>query len=482
MKRFLIDLHAETTPFPHYWENCVGSCHALTGLREDWRIQLKKCHKELGFRYIRFHGLLNDDMSVCTKEKEGLRYSFYNVDVLFDFILGIGMKPLVELSFMPEALASGTKTVFHYKGNVTPPRDYKEWGTLIEKLTRHLVSRYGIEEVRSWYFEVWNEPNLKSFWSGTQEEYFLLYRYAAEAIKRVDEKIPVGGPATAADAWIPEFREYCGKNHIPLDFISTHHYPTDVTLGHGLDMEERLARSERGILTKNAQKSRMEAGKLPLFYTEWNTSPSCTDPLHDEPYAAAFIIKTLADNQGLVNFYSFWTFSDIFEELSFPSMPFHGGFGLLNLHGVPKPSYRAFELMHNIGTERLPVVSEAESDVEVLAVKGDNKLSIIVHQYNIPRSPAKEENVRIAVKGIKKGARAVLERIDEEHANPKRRWVEMGCPEYPDKSQIDELMESSRMVEERIECGWENDHMVFELKVPPQGIAALTISWQAENV
>jgi xylan 1,4-beta-xylosidase len=167
---FFVDAKSAGKPFAHYWELCVGSCHAVMGLRSDWREQLEKAHRELGFEYVRFHGLLNDEMSVCTKDADGsLRYSFFNIDSIFDFLLKIGMKPFIELGFMPEALASGTETCFHYKANVTPPADYDLWATMIKTLTRHFIERYGTAEVRSWFFEVWNEPNLKFFWAGSKE-------------------------------------------------------------------------------------------------------------------------------------------------------------------------------------------------------------------------------------------------------------------------------------------------------------------------
>ena len=183
---FFCNLAEPTTPLPHFWEHTVGSDHAPVALRADWRQQLKRSHDELGFQYVRFHGLLSDDMGTLVREKNKLLYSFFNADQVFDFLISIGIKPFVELSFMPRALASGNKTVFNYKANVTPPHDYKQWATLIYKLVSHWVERYGVKEVREWFFEVWNEPNLKSFWTGTQRDYFKLYRYTAEAIKKVD--------------------------------------------------------------------------------------------------------------------------------------------------------------------------------------------------------------------------------------------------------------------------------------------------------
>ena len=208
MIKFEVDAASSGSPFPHFWELCVGSCHAVMGLRSDWREQLEKAHRDLGFRYVRFHGLLDDDMSVCMRDsavfsgdgKGGLRYCFFNIDSLFDFLLTIGMKPFIELGFMPSVLASGTTTCFHYRANVTPPAHYEEWGGLIKALTQHLVDRYGLEEVRTWFFEVWNEPNLKYFWAGSQQEYFSLYEHAVRAIKSVDGQLRVGGPATSINA------------------------------------------------------------------------------------------------------------------------------------------------------------------------------------------------------------------------------------------------------------------------------------------
>lgn len=304
-----------------FWTKCVGSCHAATALREDWRRQLKTCREEFGFEYVRFHGLLDDDMSVCLRNEDGsIQYSFFNIDSIIDFLLDIGMKPFIELSFMPSALASGSKTVFHYLGNITPPKSYDEWADLIGAIASHLVQRYGAGEVRKWFFEVWNEPNLDMFWAGTMQEYFQLYQCAAMAIKNVDSKLVVGGPATAIDAWIPELRAFCSKQGVPLDFISTHHYPTDAAFGLGLDMEEQMARSVRGVLTARTRKALEEARPLPLYYTEWNNSPSPRDNYHDTSYNAAFIVKTIIDNMGILDCYSFWTFSDIFEESGFSSI------------------------------------------------------------------------------------------------------------------------------------------------------------------
>lgn len=475
MRNFVVDLKSERIDFPHYFEQCVGSCHAATGLREDWRIQLRKCKEELGFKYVRFHGLLNDDMSVCTKNQGNTVYSFFNIDSIFDFLLSIGMKPFIELSFMPEALASGTTTCFHYKGNVTPPKDYKEWGDLIEALTAHLVDRYGLDEVKEWFFEVWNEPNLTYFWAGTQEQYFRLYKSAAEAIKKVHNDLKVGGPATAVNAWIPDLINFCRKENVPLDFISTHHYPTDVALGHSFNMEEMMSTSPRGVTKEMCEKARKEAEGYPLYYTEWNNSPSCRDSYHDDPFAAAFVMKSIFDNTGLVDMYSFWTFSDIFEEMPQPSTPFYGGFGLLNMHGIPKPTYGTFELLHRSGNKRMEVAQEENSMVEASAVIDNEKLMIFVYNHNMPLNPIEDADVQIKVKGLESFKSAYIERIDENHSNPKKNWIEMGSPEYLKQKDVKELIGLSELKKEAVEIVNDNDEGIITFSVPKHGVSVITI-------
>lgn len=283
---FFCDLAEATTPLPHFWEHTVGSDHAPVALRADWQNQLKRAQRELGFQHVRFHGLLSDDFGIVVQNNNGLLYSFFNCDQVFDFLRSIGMRPFVELSFMPTPLASRNKTVFGYKANISPPRDYKQWSRLIERLLSHCVERYGKREVSEWFFEVWNEPNLSSFWSGNQRDYFRLYRYTTEAIKKIDDSFKVGGPATAKSQWIEDFVDFCDRNKVPADFISTHHYPND-GFDHLGSTEEQLFKSQRGIMRQVAEDTRRHAGNRPVYYTEWNASSDSRNPLHDEPYAAA---------------------------------------------------------------------------------------------------------------------------------------------------------------------------------------------------
>ncbi len=374
-------------------------------LRADWREQLARAHDELGFRHVRFHGLLDDDMGTLVRENERIIHSFFNADSIMDYLIAIGMRPFVELSFMPRALASGATTVFNYRGNVTPPKDVGQWCALIGRLVGHWVERYGVREVRNWLFEVWNEPNLAAFWTGSQHDYFEFYRRTAVAIRGVDARLRVGGPATAMNAWIREFVDYCRAAKAPLDFITTHHYPTDAFGAPGDDTVTQLAKSRRSVLREQAQDVRRQAGDLPVYYTEWSSSSNPRDPLHDEPYAAAFAVKTILEVAGLVQGYGWWTFSDLFEEKFFPAQPFHGGFGLLNLQGVAKPVYRAFELLHGVEGEQLRG-DGAHPTVDAWVVRGRDRVTAIVTNFALPRHPVRDERVEIVLERCAAAPRA----------------------------------------------------------------------------
>lgn len=464
--------------YPHYWEYCVGSCHAATVLREDVREQIRKAHKDCGFTHLRFHGLFDDDMSVVFSPMMGFGepvISFYNIDNIFDFLLETGMKPFVELGFMPTSLASGTQICFHYKGNVTPPADYGKWNAFIRKFAEHLIERYGKEEVESWPFEVWNEPNLNFFFDGTQEDYFKLYENTARSLKEVDENIRVGGPATSVNAWIPEFIGFCKKNQVPLDFITTHHYPSDDPLstmgmnGPGKkgsmvadpEMEQKMQdmspeemqklieqftrhenKNPRDILAQMTKKAKEEAGDYPLYYTEWNGSIE-----YDTCYQAAFVAQTLSYNHGLVEGYSFWTVSDIFEEMGMKPGPFKNEFGIQTNHGIAKPVYRLFQALHEAGDIRLQTEGSHER-AEVLALKKDGEVMVFVYNHDLERRNVQREEIELTLEGrVKSVTKAV---IDEYHCNPLKAWEDMGRPEYLKKEHLRVLEEASKLIYEEV--------------------------------
>lgn len=513
MKQFSLDIASPTRPLEKYWELCVGSCHATTALREDYRRQLTRCQRELGFRYLRFHGLFDDDMSVLRADEFTGEYilSFTNIDSIFDFLLSINMKPFIELGFMPDCLKSKNTTVFHYEGNTAPPADYDRWAWFIGEFVRHLLARYGRDEVRQWFFEVWNEPNLGDkesllgFWSGSQEDYFHLYRVTAQAVKALDASLRVGGPATSNNAWIPEMVRFCKTSGTPIDFISTHHYPTDVVLGYGVEDSQNFARPpedrsdlaamkkykeeysvfashlwekvDRGVVTEMTKKAAQEAQGLPVYYTEWNSLAGLPS---DGPFGASFIAKTVLDGVGLVKGYSYWTFTDIFEEGGMPSAAFHGGFGLLTLQGVPKASYRAFELLHLLG-EGLYEAKLAEGTVDVYAVRKEasNAVQLLTVNHHALQHPIERETVRVRLTGLPtapaEGLPMDILRVDDTHANALRCWEEMGRPEYVTRAQIAQLNAASELEREHTRLPAADGAAEVVLELPPMGIALATI-------
>ena len=471
---FRVDATGPTTPLPHVWEHTVGSGRALHALRGDWQAQLRQARQELGFRRVRFHGLLSDEIGTLVRQEDALLYSFHNVDVICDALLDMDVRPFVELSFMPTAIASGDQTVFRYQGNVSPPNDMGAWTALIRRLCEHWIERYGREELRRWHFEVWNEPNLDEFWAGTRSDYFTLYRHTAHAIKEIDPDLRVGGPATARNKWIPEFLGFCERHDVPVDFVTTHHYPTDAFGSPGDDTETRLGKAARGVLREQAARARREAGAKPLYYTEWNSSSNSRDPLHDQPYAAAFVTKTVLEAAEIVQGYAFWTFTDIFDETYFPSLPFHGGFGLLNLHGIAKPSYRAFEALHGLGEKRLGVTGR-HATVDAWAVRRGRDLTVILTNHALPRHPIGHEEVRVEVIGGRVPGKAYVQRIDDRNANGPAAWREMGAPEYPSRKQVEEILEASRLRRDPMEVGGSEGVLHLSVELPPHAVAVVTL-------
>jgi xylan 1,4-beta-xylosidase len=379
---FNVSTTAPTQAFTHFFETSVGSGHMSLTAREDWRTHMRMAARDLGVKRIRGHGLLDDDMSVSYAYG---KHAFYNIDSLVDLLLSIGMRPIFELSFMPDWLASGPDQVCHYKGNTDPPKNYTEWGELIGALGSHMVSKYGEDTASEFVFEVWNEPN-DQFWRGgetygppgftKQTSYFELYKHAALALKAASPKLQVGGPATCCAAcWLQDFVKFMDNNSIPYDFISTHAYSSCSMEGLGdVGRVVRMIGTAMSDL-KNATSGdhpNHPAGKTPPWLiTEFGDScsqgigdsshsqffPSAIHDMIDQSSYITATIDRLAGSPGEPQALSYWAISDVFEESFFPvhNESFHGMFGLINLHGVPKPSYRAYQLLHETGTARLQV-------------------------------------------------------------------------------------------------------------------------------
>ena len=452
-----IDFKTEKGPLNTMFKECVGAGRANEGLRADWQQQLAYVKKQCGFKFIRMHGLLTDDMAVYSEDKNGnSQYNYMYVDVLFDFLQSIGIKPFVELGFMPSRLASGNKTIFWWRGNVTPPKDYNKWEALIRNLTVHFTERYGAEEVKSWYFEVWNEPNLDGFWAGSKEEYFKLYQYTANAIKSVNPSYRVGGPGTAGAAWESEMIDFCVKNAVPIDFVSTHSYGVkqgylDEFGNSGTVLDKNPMSVSGDVIQSRKEIGASQKPNLELHYTEWSASYTPADPIHDSYHEAAYVLQKLKQVESAANSMSYWVFTDIFEESGPRFTPFHGGFGLLTIQGINKPAFYAYQFLNQLGDMEL-VNNDASSiacknrngDIQVLAWDFTNTHpgdSVNNQVYYIKDLPAAEKGkLTLRVTNVPEGNYALeISKVGYHSNDAFSTYLSMGSPAQLSKQQVEHI-------------------------------------------
>lgn len=435
----------------------IGAGRANEGLRADWQQQLATVQREIGFRYIRFHGLLCDDMGVYSEDAQGRPlYNFQYIDALYDRLLELHIRPFVELSFMPAKLASGTKTVFWWKGNITPPKDMSRWNGLIAALMQHWIERYGIDEVSRWPFEVWNEPDLDIFWSGTQAEYFELYRNTAETIKRACARCRVGGPSSAYYRWEQPWLRFVAEQHVPADFLSTHTYAVRTGAVDVDGTALTLSDTRPDAITGRVRQSRewiaqSTTPNLELHYTEWSTSYTPTDFLHDQYLSAAFILEKVRETAYLAQSMSYWTFTDIFEENGPRFSAFHGGFGLMNYQGIRKPAYFAYRFLGQLGDQDLRVSDQQSwvtrtADGSVRAIvwdfvpKATPEGSNNQHYFRQELPAAEAPPAHLRLTGMRPGHyRMRLTRVGYRSNDAFTAWLRLGSPAQLTRAQVAEL-------------------------------------------
>ncbi|MGI8772257.1 MAG: GH39 family glycosyl hydrolase [Acidobacteriaceae bacterium] len=440
-----IDTHAQTTPFPHFWEEMFGSGRANLTLRESYRDDLRAVKQVTDFRYVRFHAILHDENGVYNEDEHGVPvYNFAYVDQIYDGLLKNGVRPVVEISFMPRKLSFNPDALhpFWYKQNVSPPKSMEKWDGLMTAFAQHLVQRYGIDEVAQWYFEFWNEPNI-DFWGGVprQKTYFEMYDHTAHDLKAVSPRLRIGGPATAAASWIPEFLKHTTGNNIPVDFVSSHGYADD-TVENLFGTNEDILMDDRVCRAIGKVRTQMQAagkGNLPLFWTEWNVQGM--DESRDTTFVGPALANTVRECDGLVNMMSFWTFSDVFEEGGPIPKPFEGNFGLRAEGGINKPSYYDFGLLHQLGETRL---ANPSKNVIVTRTK-DGGLAIAAWNLVDPGQHGSTKTVTLAFRGVPAAARVALQRVDSEHGNVLPAYAAMGKPVYPTPAQVEQLNRETKL-------------------------------------
>lgn len=509
--KYFIPKQAKVHPYWPHWKFCVGSGHAPLALRTDYVRMLKQIHEELGIQYVRFHGIFSDDMNVVVSLNDirpgkgcehFVEWNFHKIGMAYDNILECGMKPFVELSFMPKAFASGEEEcMFYYKGNITPPKDYDVWAEFIRKFVEYLIHRYGLEEVRTWYFEVWNEPDLPIFFAGTKADYYRLYQVTAKAVKSVDFQLRVGGPATAGSKWVGSFLAYCKEHHAPVDFVSTHQYAGDPIGGidNTADLEEEyppfpkmeadytevLQGMENGSVLDglrrlmpdkseleelpshgfavNAEIVKQQAGDLPVFYTEWNENAIFSAESNDTRKVAAYDLKATLDTEKLVDVSSIWCFSDLFEEFHHFPEEFHGGFGMLTSNGIPKPVYHMLRLLGRVAEDRIELGEDATNhEIGIAAFKDANTMQIFLFRQKMTNWELPEEMISLEVETDGNPGAVYVTKIDEEHCNPYKIWLEMGKPQDLTREEVNQIKEQSMPVKELLSYKYEDGKVKVE--------------------
>jgi xylan 1,4-beta-xylosidase len=444
-ERVEIDARTQGSPFPHFWEQMFGSGRAILSLRESYRDDLRAVKQITDFRYVRFHAILHDEVGVYNEDEHGNPvYNFAYVDQIYDGLLKNGVRPFVEISFMPRKLAFNPDALhpFWYKPNVSPPKSMDRWDDLMRHFARHLIDRYGIDEVSTWYFEVWNEPNI-DFWNGIprQRSYFDLYEHTARDLKSVSPRLRVGGPSTAAAAWVDDFLKFTSTNHVPVDFVSTHAYADDTVEDlfgdqEEIPMDERVCRAVAKV--HNEIKS-SASPNLPLFFTEWNVQGAMG--VRDSIFVGPALANTVRQCDGMVDLMSFWTFSDVFEEGGPIPRPFVNGFGLRAKGGIDKPSYYAFELLHELGQERLP-----NNAHDVIVTKNANgELEVATWNLADPGQRGEVKTIDLDFEHVAPAARVNIQRIDDDRGNVLKAYAAIGQPVDPTPDQVELLNKESAL-------------------------------------
>ena len=474
--RLAIDFQQRTGSLPHYWERSAGSDRTVVGLRDQWRQDLLRVRRETGIQSVRCHGLFDDEMGIAAHGSGS--FNFLYVDQIYDFMLDHGVRPFVELSFMPEAFASSANRIFAYKGNVSPPTNWQDWHDMVFAFTEHCVKRYGIAEVAGWKFEVWNEPNI-SFWAGSQEQYFELYRQSASAVKKVDRRIPIGGPATAQLDWIPDLIQYCVRQNVPLDFVSTHVYPDDPQKhifgqDHLYPFEQVIP---RGLELVKHQVESSKMPKLPIWLTEWSSQ----NP--------AFIADTIKNCIGLTEAMSYWTFSNVFEEGGVPSGIFNQTFGLIDQWGIARPSLHAFAMLHKLGDTLVhsdpgPLMATLQPDGSAAVllwnliptsagnVANGNPLAATSGSN---QSEGRTKRFRMELKGLK-ALSIEISNVNAQAGSGLPKWKQMGSPRYPTGEEIKQLKFAAELPPPEVRpFPGSPASSELSIEVPPDGLVLLEI-------
>lgn len=388
-----VDAAASGKALVHHWRNFVGIARAKDLLYGDVQEMLRQLQRDVGFKYLRFHGILSDDMLVCQRGKDGqLQFNFTLVDKVLDFVLSVGLKPLIQFSFMPKALAEDPNhTVFANPVVISMPAHIEEWNQLVFQFLTHIRSRYGQQEVRSWLYSVWNEPDTsrEMFGFADRNDFFTLYQDTWRVVKSFDEELVFGSPSlfpATEDSyqWLREYLRFARECGCAPQFLDVHYYSDNFqNLPHHAASFSSPARFNKDpdhfskfldhLLRFTAEENFSD---LPLYITEWNLTVSHRNLINDTCFKATHLAKNFLENYDRVQAVGYWALTDFLDELFPASVLFHGGMGLFTTNGIKKPAYHAMAMMAKMGDELL----EAGEGYFITRRAGDN-LAVILYNY-----------------------------------------------------------------------------------------------------
>ena len=475
----VIDASAPAHPFPHFWEQMFGSGRAILALRDSYRQDLREVKQITGFKYVRFHAIFHDEVGVYDEDDTGHpQYNFSYVDQIYDGLLANGVRPFVELSFMPKKLAAKEAIhAFWYKQNVSPPKDWDKWDDLITQFSKHLVERYGIDEVSQWYFEVWNEPNL-DFWAGDprQETYWQLYDHTVRALKQVNVRLRVGGPSTAQAAWADAFIQHCAENKVPVDFVSSHVYGND-SAKDVFKTAEQIPRDQmvcRAVKKVHDQIRASTMPDLPLIWTEYNASYFNEPSVTDSTYMGPWMADTIRQCDGLTEMMSYWSFSDVFEEQGVVKQPFYGGFGVIAADDIPKPAFNAFRILHELGDERISA-DDPSLLVTRLKFSSAKNAQLVIAAWNLvpPDQTGSAKTIHLRFEHMAAGQKVSISRVDRNHGDVHPAYEQMGQPRYPTQQQIKSLQKAAELPAPETQSLTGND---LTLDIAPNGLVIIKVN------
>jgi xylan 1,4-beta-xylosidase len=489
-----------------YWRKITSIERAALALRSDVQSQIRLVQQELGYEFIKFHGIFSDEMRVYQEDSSGNAvYYWYYVDLILDFFREVNLRPFIEIGFMPEALSSKKQYApYFWKPNVSYPKSIKKWSNLVSEFIKHCVLRYGLAEVEKWYFQVWSAPELSNvFWYDSKENFFELYKETYFAVKKVSPELKVGSPGVLPInnyEWFQDFLSYCSSNSIELDFAASHIYtsadPQNKTIPMEILSNERLNLSVSDVdylaCSINSLRKMLTSaslGGLDILVSEWNLSPYAVDYTRDTCFLSSYIVHNMLSNIDNIKGLGLWSLSDISDHGNPESSLFHGGTGLITRNGIKKPAYNAFYILNKLGSNIIErgkdyIITSKGSSYQILLYNfvyfdelfrtGDKSLLSYHERYSIFESAsAKDTNI---VLNLEEGKYKIERyRLDRESGSSFDAWLKMGAPEEM-HSEMHAYLKSKEVPELRVSTETVKGQLVLSDIVPVHGILLIDIN------